>query len=268
MIYTALVLGLLGLCLGSFVNALVWRLKNNRDWVNDRSECVHCHHKLGALDLVPVLSWVMLRGRCRYCKKPISAQYPLVELAVGTVFVLSYLVWPYTFAQWYYVVDFGLWLAFVVFLAALFLYDLKWYILPDRLTYPLIGLGFIDACIRGLLISNLTAGDFILGLIYSLLPIAGLYGLLFMVSKGAWVGFGDVKLGVFIGFVLGWEGALTALMIANLIGTLIVIPGLVSGKMSRRSRIPFGPLLILGFLIAGLFGGQLVDMYFRYLTIG
>lgn len=265
MIYTALVLAVLGLCLGSFVNALVWRLKNKRDWVSERSECVHCHHKLSARDLIPVFSWVSLKGRCRYCSKPISVQYPLVELAVGAAFAVSYVFWPFMFDQWYYVADFGLWLVFIVFLAALFLYDLKWYLLPDKLTYPLIALGFVDAVIRGFYIYNLGPLDFALGVLYSLAPIAGLYGLLYAVSKGSWVGFGDVKLGVFMGLVLGWEGALLTLMLANLIGTLIVIPGLVSGRMSRKSRVPFGPLLIIGFFIAGIFGDQLIDIYMQSL---
>lgn len=267
MIYTALVLAVFGLCFGSFVNALVWRLKNKRDWVNDRSECVHCHHKLSALDLIPVFSWLLLKGRCRYCKKRISVQYPLVEVAVAAAFVASYLFWPLPFDQWYYIADFGLWLVFVVFLAALFLYDLKWYLLPDKLTFPLIGLGFVDALIRGFLIQNLGPVEFVSGILFGLVPIAGLYGLLYAVSKGAWVGFGDVKLGVFIGLVLGWEGALLTLMIANIIGTLIVIPGLLSGRMSRKSRVPFGPLLIIGFFLSGVFGGRIIDIYMQSLML-
>ncbi len=97
---TPFLLFVCGLVLGSFVNALVWRIREKRTWVNDRSECVHCHHKLAPLDLIPVVSWLFLRGVCRYCKKPISIQYPLVELATGALFVLSYLLWDYGFDSW------------------------------------------------------------------------------------------------------------------------------------------------------------------------
>src|SRR2546427_122886 len=88
-----LLLILLGLVLGSFVNALVWRLHEHKDWVNDRSECVHCHHKLGPLDLIPVVSYLYLRGKCRYCHQRIE-DTPLTELALPLAFVTSYLCWP------------------------------------------------------------------------------------------------------------------------------------------------------------------------------
>jgi len=254
-----LVVGLLGLCFGSFVNALVWRLHKKRDFVRERSECTHCHHTLAWYDLIPVISWLLLRGKCRYCHKRIDDS-PLTELGVALAFVLSYLCWPFGFAVGGAVL-FVLWLISLVFLAALFLYDLKWALLPNVLTFPLMGLGGIWAAIYyGVMTTQplyATAQDIVLGLA----SVAGIYGALHVVSKGEWVGLGDVKLGVFIGLVLGWQGGLLAVMLANVIAFLWVAPGLVTRKISRKARIPFGPFLIAATIIALLFGQQLIGAY-------
>lgn len=255
-----IVLALLGVCLGSFANAAVWRIKVKKDIVHDRSECVHCHHKLSALDLIPVLSWVFLRGRCRYCRKRISAQYPIVEIAVMLYFVVSYVVWPVELTTTHAIIDFSLWLSYGVGLAILFVYDLKWYLLPDKVVWPLIGLGAIAFVNRGIA-NGLNIQQWIVELVLSVVSIAGVYYVLHVVSKGKWVGFGDVKIGLFMGLAIGWQAALVCLLLANLIGCLIVIPGLVLGKLRRDSRIPFGPLLIAGFIIAGLVGQQLFEWY-------
>src|SRR5262245_33007691 len=130
-----IILTLLGLCLGSFVNALVWRIheahKGNKISIfTGRSQCPHCHHQLAAKDLVPVLSWLIIRGRCRYCGQPISKQYPLVELAMVAVFIVSYAYWPggfYGTGAWVLLIS---WMAVSVGLLALLIYDLKWMLLP------------------------------------------------------------------------------------------------------------------------------------------
>src|SRR5476651_645529 len=138
MLMIIVVLVVFGLCLGSFVNALVWRLHEqdkkqakNLSILNGRSMCPNCKHELAAKDLVPVLSWLSLRGKCRYCGKPISVQYPLVEMVTSGLFVASYLWWPEVLhgAQ---VAAFGLWLALLVGLMALLVYDLRWFLLPNR----------------------------------------------------------------------------------------------------------------------------------------
>ena len=120
-----LLLVLTGLMFGSFINALVWRLHENKDWVSDRSECPHCHHKLAAQDLVPVFSWLFLGGKCRYCKKPIPDS-PLVELALPGLFVLSYLLWPQPLSG-VGLYDLIFWLVFLVGFTALAV----WFCRPD-----------------------------------------------------------------------------------------------------------------------------------------
>jgi len=253
-------LALLGLCFGSFVNAAVWRIKNNKDFVNGRSECTHCHKQLKWQDLVPVFSWLFLKGKCRYCKKPISLQYPLVELAVASIFIISYCAWPsllISVADWSI---FSLWLVSIVLLAILFVYDLRWFLLPDKIMYPLIGIGIVIATIRIFAADNSALA--LLDIAIAVAILSGLYLALFMVSKGRWIGFGDVKLGLYLGLALGSaKNALLCLFLANIIGCLIVVPAMLMGKLRRDSHVPFGPFLIVAFIVAMLWGDRIVDWY-------
>lgn len=256
----AVALFFVGLCLGSFVNAAVWRIKNKKDLLKDRSECTHCHHKLSWLDLVPVLSWVFLRGKCRYCKKPISAQYPLVELGVATFFVASLAFWPYGFSNTNEILHFIIWLVAGVGLTILFVYDIRWLLLPDRVVFPLIGLGILMAILYGL--ESTSFISYATDLVGSLLILSGFYFILFILSGGRWVGFGDIKLGAALALLLcDWKLALLTLFLANLIGTLVFAPALVTKKIKRTSHVPFGPFLIIGFVIAGIFGVHIIEWY-------
>lgn len=264
MVIVALIL--LGLCFGSFINALVWRLHKKRDWVRERSECTHCHHVLAWYDLIPVASWLLLRGRCRYCSKKISAQYPLVESLTAVLFVVSWVVWPFG-VDTTGLIMFGLWLVSIVILVALAVYDLKWMLLPDKLTFPLIGIGVVFSVLR-FYQTGATPLEIVMQMIFGIASVAGLYYVLYVASKGRWVGFGDVKLGMFIGVILGWIGGLIAIMVANFVGLLVILPGLLSGKLTRTSRIPFGPFLIIGCIVALLFGDMIIEWYLGGLLLG
>lgn len=258
---------LLGLSMGSFVNAWVWRLRENRNWWSERSECTSCHHVLAWYDLVPVMSWLSLKGKCRYCDKKISRQYPIVELIVAGLFVASYLLWPLpldSVLAWAY---FGLFLFAIVIAVALTLYDLKWYELPDALTATLAVSGLIMIIIRECGSGQCQDGLPGVQMVLALLPIAGLYGLLHAMSRGAWVGMGDVKLGIGLGLMLGWQQAILAVFLANLIGMLFVLPGLIAGKVRPKSNIPFGPFLLAGWFVAMLFGNALIRWYIDMLGI-
>lgn len=258
--YFAVALFFVGLCLGSFVNAAVWRIKNKKDLVIARSECTKCHYKLGWMDLIPVLSWVMLRGKCRRCHKPISIQYPLVELAVAAFFLISLAFWPYGFDSVNHLLQFAIWLLAGVGLTILFVYDMKWLILPDKVVFPVIGLGIGMTVLKGLEATSISA--FLIDVVLSLFILSGFYLILFVFSKGKWVGFGDIKLGVALALLLcSWQLSLLAFFLANLIGTLVFAPALTTGKLKRTAHIPFGPFLIAGFLIAGLFGQAIIDWY-------
>ena len=281
----AIILGLFGLLFGSFAGATVWRLRarqlaedkaqgehveekeflqlkplNEGTYTSkDRSRCLHCGHQLAWYDLLPLVSWVSLRGKCRYCHKSIGWFEPLMEVAMASFFVVSYLVWPEALQGWE-VLRFALWLLIGVGLLILFAYDQKWFLLPDVVTFPLIGLASGMALIQVAQAPNhLTAVWSVAGAVAIL---SGLYLLLWWVSRGRWVGFGDVKLGLVLALVLGdWVLAFVALFAANLIGCLVIIPGLVSKRLERTSRVPFGPFLILGMVVAFFVGQPVIDWY-------
>lgn len=252
-----LLLIVLGLVLGSFVNALVWRIHKKKDWIHDRSECVHCHHKLGPLDLVPVFSWLFLRGKCRYCHKKIDDN-PLVELALPLLFVTSYLCWPVAL-QGSVLFNFVLWLVFLVGFLALAVYDLRWFLLPDKMVFPLAGLAVLQIIVVGLWEHD---WHIVLGAVGGTLVISGIFYLLFQLSKGTWIGGGDVKLGLVLGPLAG--GVLEAFMllfIASIIGVIAALPMVMQGKATRKTQLPFGPLLILGLIIVKLFGAGVLHWY-------
>lgn len=254
------VLFVLGAAMGSFAGAMAWRIKTRRNVTSDRSECERCHHKLGAADLIPVMSWLMLKGRCRYCKKPIGYSAFILEVVLGTVFALSLLAWPYSLSDalgWTYFIS---WLVALVLLAILFVYDMRHFLLPNVLMYPLIGVGVVLFVCRQLTLGTDYAAwplEFGLGLI----PVTGVYWLLYTMSSGKWVGYGDVKLGIFIGLVLGWQGALLTLMLSNLLGVIWVLPGLLLGRLKRSDAVPFGPFLIAATVIAVLYGPGIISAY-------
>lgn len=274
-----LILIVLGLCFGSFVNALVWRLHEQEHPVKKkkgktakkldvsilrgRSMCVHCHHMLSANDLLPVISWLSLRGKCRYCHKPISWQYPVVELATAALFVASYLWWPYALDS-HGITLLALWLIMAVGLMALAVYDIKWFLLPNRLVYPLIGIGTLQALYVLAVADDIVRAATLIGL--SVVIAAGLFYVLFQVSKGKWIGGGDVKLGVVLGLALAnpWS-AFLMIFTASLLGTLYSLPLLLTGRVKRSSHVPFGPFLILATFIVELFGAILIEWYQRQL---
>ncbi len=266
-IEVAIALGLLGAMMGSFAGAVAWRLHIKRTFVNDRSECESCHHRLAWYDLIPVVSWASLGGKCRYCKKPIGWLALLSESAVAVVFVLSYIFWPLGLETWQAIALFVIWLGYIVALAVLLVYDARWMILPDKIVLPLIAIGFIDAALRTSLVPGAGIVDLATHVVLGVSVLAGLYGGLYVVSGGRWVGFGDVKLSVFIGAVLGWQSALLTLGIANIVGFCIVVPGLMTGKLSRTSRVPFGPFLIAGFIAAGIFGEPIIRWYLGFVGL-
>jgi leader peptidase (prepilin peptidase)/N-methyltransferase len=285
-IFICSILAVFGLMLGSFAGASVWRLrarqlvedkaegeKIDKDEYEklvpltkttiktDRSRCLHCEHPLAWYDLLPLVSWISLRGKCRYCHASIGWFEPLMELGVAAYFVTSYLLWPVAFDGSMAVFQFVLWLIAGVMLAILFAYDLKWFLLPDQIVFPLIAVGAISSLVVVINSSNV-AGS-LLTISGSVAIMSGLYYVLWKISKGQWIGFGDVKLGLALALLLAdWQLAFIALFAANLIGCLIVIPGMVAGKVTRSTRVPFGPLLIIGGVVAMLWGPLLIRAYF------
>lgn len=304
MIYV--LLGFLGLCFGSFVNALVWRLREQekRDEFRDKSKklkarskkqvalsaksrsisqtkhiadeelsilkgrsmCPNCHYTLHIKDLIPVLSWLSLKGRCRYCHKKIAFQYPLVELVTGGLFAISYYLWP-SLSTNLDRFSFGVWLVTLTGLIALTIYDLKWQLLPNRVVYPLIVLLATSILTKVILFD----ADFTLlqDAAWGFLVGGGLFCLLFYISNGKWIGGGDVKLGALLGLVVAKADlAFLLLFMASVLGTVVIIPGMLTKKINSKSHIPFGPFLIVAGFIVLFWGRQMIDWYIdTFLTL-
>lgn len=285
-IYLALVLA--GLCMGSFAGASVWRLrafqlkgdkaegekvdKKEHDKLaaladspmnKDYSRCLNCSYRLKWYDLIPIVSWLTLGGKCRKCHKPIGYMEPAIEICMAAFFVLSYAFWPsesVPISSMIGITSFIIWLVAGTALAISFVYDIKWSLLPSRISYTVIFLGAVNSLIVLLQSDNKLAA--LASIVAAAFILSGLYWILNKVSNGKWVGFGDVELGLGLALLLAdWRLAFIALFMANLIGCLIVLPPLLAGKIKRNSRIPFGPLLIIGFIFAKLAGYHLLDLY-------
>jgi len=240
-----------GLIIGSFLNCVIYRLTprqyNGGGLLRGRSFCPHCKHVLSWLDLIPVLSFLFLRGKCRYCQKPISLQYPVVEIATGAVFLLIILAVSniYTYAYL---------LLMSCFLIVIFVYDLKYYIIPDKIIYPAIA----AALIYNLLMSDIPRMSDIL---MSAFGAAAFFLAIVLVSRGKWMGVGDIKLAFFMGLLLGWPNILTALFLAFFIGAIMGLGLILSGKKTLKSEVPFGPFLVAGTFLAMFWGSEIVNWY-------
>ena len=278
------VLMLFGATFGSFAAATVWRLRarqlvadkaagepyDKKEYkhlnkiiakpLDDRSQCLHCSYKLRWYDLLPIVSWLLLKGKCRNCRKPIGWFEFLMEIGVAAYFVVSYAFWPGGLETGLAIAHFVLWLIAGIIMTILFAYDTKWFLLPDKLN---VALAIVGVAIVG--VTAAETGDLtgtLLSALGSVAILSGLYGVLYFVSKGRWVGFGDVKLGVGLALILvDWQLALVALFMANFIGCLVVIPLLATKKLTRNAHVPFGPLLIAGTITALFLGQTILDWY-------
>jgi len=251
---------LFGLIVGSFLNSVIYRLQTGESFLFKRSYCPHCQHTLNWQDLIPVLSFLILRGKCRYCQKPISLQYPLVELATGFLFV-SFFIFHFSFLIY----------LITCFLIIIFVYDLKHYIIPDKVIYPAIAIAVLSRLFEILnfshwnLIRNwkLEIGN--LQPLINPLSSAFLASLFFLVivliSRGKWMGVGDIKLAFLMGLILGWPDVLVALFLAFFIGAIIGIGLILTGKKTLKSEIPFGPFLVTATFLAIFFGQQIITWY-------
>ncbi len=271
------VLIIVGLCLGSFVNALVWRVHEQARQGHEgkkkpdkayserlsiskgRSMCPHCKHELASKDLVPVLSWLALRGKCRYCHKPISIQYPLVELAAAALFVASYIWWPAVFTPTQTAL-FVLWLGLLTGLLALLVYDVRWLLLPDLILYPAGGLAAALAAV-----SIITADKPLVSLGSTVLAVlvgGGAFYLMFQISDGKWIGGGDAKLGFVLGLAAGTPArSFLFIFLASIAGSLVSLPLVATHRLKKTSLIPFGPFLIAGLIAVQLFGPDMFHWY-------
>jgi prepilin signal peptidase PulO-like enzyme (type II secretory pathway) len=248
---------ILGACVGSFLNVAIFRTHEGESIARGRSKCRVCEEPVSVGDLVPILSYVRLKGRCRSCKSIISWQYPAVEVATGLLFMLGYLIVSTQGAD-----NLGLlfmamlllrYAVFIAYLVIIFVYDLRHMLILDRFTIP----AMIFAIIMNLWLGTVPAWSILVGGAV----LAGFFWLQFAISKGTWVGGGDIRMGALMGFMLGLEHGLVALFIAYVLGATVGIGMIASGKATRKTPIPFGSFLAVATVIVLFFGGPLIDWY-------
>ena len=262
--------------IGSFLNAFEWRFSQMIDdegnrkilsrkklkeisIVYGRSECVSCKHILRPMDLMPVLSWISLRGKCRYCSSPISIQYPLIELLTASLFVFSYIFWPVKINSTTSFIFFFSWLIILAGFIVLALFDFKKFLLPFLIVKPLLIVSLL--VLTGCLFFANDRSFYFLHLISGLI-LGGILYLLYIFSNGKWLGGGDVSLGALIGFQLSSPTFIPLVLLISSIGGLLFLVILNKiKKVGFKAKIPFGPFLMFGCLIAVLFGTKIINWY-------
>jgi len=243
-----------GTCIGSFLNVLIYRIRNKKGFITGRSFCPKCKHKLAWYDNIPLLGFILLKARCRYCREKISFQYPLIELATGILFMLAFFRWQAEKANILNLVSYFI---FTSILIVIFVYDFKWYLILDKISIPAIIIAlflniFLGGSILNLLLAGAVAGGFFLAQ--------------FFISGGRWIGGGDIRLGFLMGIMLGWPNILTALFIAYIFGAIAGIFLILVGKKKMQSKLPFGTFLTFATFIAMLWGQKILAWYINYLS--
>jgi len=253
--------GVLGLIMGSFVNALVYRLHKKMPVMWDRSICTICGKQLKWWHNIPLISFIFLCGKCWFCKSKISWQYPLVELATGILFIsaMKLAADRFDFGTNEFAVIVSYWLLVIIFLVIIFLYDLKHYLILDKVSVPAIIIFIVLDIVMFLFFGF---SEYMLSkVVISVIIGGGWFLIQFVFSKGKWVGGGDIRLGILMGLILSWPNILTALFIAYVGGSLISLPLILLKKKGMKSQIPFGIFLVPATMIAMWWGNDLINWY-------
>lgn len=242
----------LGIIIGSFLNVCIYRIPKNESIVYPPSHCSDCSHPLKWYDLIPLLSYLSLKGKCRYCGGVISPQYPFVEFLNGIIYIINF----------YY---FGLSLDFVFYsiilsiLIVISFIDYKHQIIPDGLILLIFIFGIIHKMLLYFVYKeNIYLFDSFVGFAVAFI----IFLLIAIVSKGA-MGGGDIKLIASLGFILGLKRIVLNILLSFIIGAVLSIVLLITGKKGRKDPIPFGPFINISFMATLLFGHNIINFYIR-----
>jgi leader peptidase (prepilin peptidase)/N-methyltransferase len=236
-----------GIVIGSFVNVLIYRLPKHEDFVKIRSHCMNCGYQLRWFDLIPIVSWVIYGGKCRKCGQKISAQYPLIEALNGILYVLVGLVYGIS-------IDTVLLCLASSILVAISVIDFRTMIIPPGLNIAIGVLGIIRMIFD---LKNFTT--YLVGFA----AVSGFLLILYMISKGRWIGGGDIKLMAATGLLIGWKLNILAFFLGCIYGSVIHI---IRMKISGKGHVlALGPYLAAGVMTAVLVGKEIIDWYFGML---
>lgn len=248
-----------GTLIGSFLNVAIWRLPRGEK-LGGRSACPRCGRVLGSKELIPVISFVWQNGKCRGCRDRISPRYPIIEILTGLLF--AYTTWVFIP---YLLVDY-IWLLRALYIVSLcitiFVIDYEHYLILDRVIYPAYVLVLILNIIHSYATGTLQTMDglFISGLLGALLGFAPFWAIWYL-SKGKWMGFGDVKFAALIGLMMGVNRLPVAIFLGVFVGTIVSIILLLMGKKKMASAVPFGTFLAVGTMLALWWGPQILKAY-------
>ena len=245
-----IIIFILGLLLGSFLNVCIYRIPRHQEIVYTPSHCMACGQSIKWYDLLPVVSYLFLRGRCRSCKEPVSIQYPLVELANGLAYVWIYFALGLT--------PRGI-MTGILFSTCLIisLIDIQWMIIPNGVLFFLFIVGILYQLFFEKAMMESSIGFFAVSV-----PL-----LIIHIITGGQMGMGDVKLMAVVGWILGWQKIVLALFIGSVLGSIIGITFMVVKIIHRKQRIPFGPFLSGGILISALYGNQMIQWYLAMIQV-
>ena len=246
----ALLLGLAGLAVGSFLNVVIDRLPRGESIFSPPSRCEACGRRLSPRDLVPVLSYLLLGGKCRFCRAPISSRLPLVELLTGGLF--AFLAWRLGPG-----LELLSCLVYVLLFVPIFFIDLRESIIPDMIVFPGMALALGLALLGGRVIPALVGGGVGFGLFLTIYLLAR-----YLLGQEG-IGLGDVKLAGLLGLINGWPLVMLAILLAFVSGGLVASVFLALRRKGRKDPVPLGPFLVAGSFVALLWGQRLLDFYVR-----
>lgn len=240
-----IIAAIFGLGIGSFLNVVILRTRAKRS-LTGRSQCPACHITLRWYQLIPVLSFLIQHGRCAYCHQPISLQYPLVELATAFIFALL--------SIWFYSEPIRLiwYLLYAIFLILIFVYDAKYYLIPDLFSLSGIVVGVLGSVVLGASWQSL-----LLAIAFG----AGIFIVQYLMSRGRWIGGGDIRLGAMMGAMVGWPNIIAALFVAYVLGAVVALALMLTGRKAMQDQLPFGTFLTLATLLTFFIGDDIVHWY-------
>ncbi len=246
---------LFGLCIGSFLNVCIYRIPASKSISHPRSSCTSCNELIPFYDNIPVLSYILLRGKCRFCREPISLRYPIIEMLTGLFALITVLKYGASLEALIYFV-------FIAVLLVITFIDIDHQIIPNVISLPGIPIFFLASF--GL--PKINYLDSLIGILAgggSLFLVAWTYHL---ITKKEGMGFGDVKLLAMMGAVIGLRGVLFTIFVGSLVGTLAGALVMIKSRKGMKQKIPFGPFLAIGGIAYIFFGPQLIRWYFQLLN--
>jgi len=265
-VFITLVLFALGCVVGSFLNVVVYRTVEQRSWVTGRSKCESCDHQIRWFDNIPLLSYLLLRGKCRDCGASISMTHPVIELLTGSLFV-----WWYWFGAFFFQLTHApfqmiqplFWLLVGILLLLIVIADISYYIIPDTIVVMLFVLTILYR-IALVGFGVMQVSDLVWSLVAMTLAFL-FFASLWLITNGKGFGMGDVKLVVPLALLLGWQKIFVGLFLAFLFGATVGVLLILLGKKRFGEVIPFGPFLVLGSITALIFGQNLLEWYMALL---